>query len=139
MLYETHLFPELAYTFKHVLTYQVAYASLWQERRRSLHAHILEALEVLAGARRSEQVERLAHHALQGEVWDKALTYHWDAGNKAVARSAHAEAISYLMTALELLQVLPDTPERAQQELAIQTTLGPVLMAMKGFATPEVA
>jgi predicted ATPase/class 3 adenylate cyclase len=138
-LYETRLFPELEYTFKHALTYQVAYESLLHERRRDLHTRIMEALEVLTGDRLSEQVERLAHHALRGEAWDKALTYFQQAGDKAAARSAHTEAISHLTTALELLRGLPDTPHRTMQELALQTTLGPVLMATKGFAAPEVA
>ena len=78
-LYETRLFPEREYTFKHALTHEVAYGSLLQERRRVLHARIVEALEALAGDRVAEQVERLAHHALRGEVWDKALAY-WPAG-----------------------------------------------------------
>ena len=59
------------YTFKHALTQQVAYETLLQERRRALHARIVAALEALAGERAAEQVERLAHHALRGEVWDK--------------------------------------------------------------------
>src|SRR5216683_810475 len=65
-LYETSLFPELEYTFTHALTHEVAYNGLLQERRRVLHARIVEALEALAGERVAEQVDRLAHHALQG-------------------------------------------------------------------------
>ena len=71
-LYETSLFPEHAYTFKHALTHEVAYNSLLQERRRALHTRIVEAIEGLSADRLIEQVERLAHHALRGEVWDKA-------------------------------------------------------------------
>jgi predicted ATPase len=67
-LYETRLFPDRAYTFKHALTHEVAYGSLLQERRRVLHARIVEALERLYADRLSEQVERLAHHALRGEI-----------------------------------------------------------------------
>ena len=70
-LYETRLFPEHAYTFKHALTHEVAYGSLLHERRRVLHARIVEALEALAPDRVAEQVERLAHHALRGEVWER--------------------------------------------------------------------
>jgi predicted ATPase len=92
-LYETSLFPERAYTFKHALTHEVAYGSLLHERRRALHARIVEALEALAGDRLDDQVERLAHHALQGEVWPKALTYSRQAGDKAWARSAYREAV----------------------------------------------
>src|SRR5437870_645648 len=69
-LYETRLFPESEYTFKHALTHEVAYESLLLERRRVLHACIVETLEALAGDRVAEQVERLTHHALRGEVWD---------------------------------------------------------------------
>ena len=71
-LYETWRLPERAYTFKHALTQEVAYGSL--VRRRALHARIVEALEALAGDRLDDQVERLAQHALRGEVWDKACT-----------------------------------------------------------------
>jgi class 3 adenylate cyclase len=79
-LYETHLFPEHIYTFKHALTHEVAYGSLLQERRRVLHGRIVEALEALAPDRVVEQVERLAHHAVRGEVWDNALAYCRQAG-----------------------------------------------------------
>jgi class 3 adenylate cyclase len=87
-LYETRLFPDLEYTFKHALTHEVAYGSLLQERRRALHAQIVDALERLAPTRLDEHVDRLAHHALRGEVWDKALRYCRQAGAKAVERSA---------------------------------------------------
>jgi predicted ATPase len=65
-LYETRLFPEHAYTFKHALTHEVAYNSLLLERRRVLHARLVEALEALAPERVAEQVDRLAHHAVRG-------------------------------------------------------------------------
>jgi predicted ATPase len=86
-LCETRLFPEREYTFKHALTHEVAYSSLLQERRRVLHARIVEALEALPGDRVAEQVERLAHHALRGEVWDKARLYCRQVGAKATERS----------------------------------------------------
>ena len=72
-LYETRLFPEPEYTFKHALTHETAYGSLLQERRRVLHAHIVDAMATLYADHLAEQVERLAHHALRGEVWAKAL------------------------------------------------------------------
>jgi len=74
------------------LTHEVAYGSLLQERRRALHARIVEAIEHFDSARLSEHVEQLAHHALHGEVWDKALTYLRQAGAKATARSAYRES-----------------------------------------------
>ena len=121
-LYETSLFPERAYTFKHALTHEVAYGSLLHERRRTLHARIVAALEALAGDRLDDQVERLAQHALRGEVWDKALAYCRQAGEKALARSAYREAVVYFEQALAALEHLPDS--RAATEQAIDLRLG---------------
>ena len=72
-VYETRLSPDLEYTFKHALTHEVAYGSLLHDRRRDLHARIVETMERLYGDRLGEQIERLAHHALCGEVWEKAV------------------------------------------------------------------
>src|SRR5262249_3664813 len=66
-LYETTLFPDLEYTFKHALTHEVAYASVLHARRRGLHARIVEAIETLYPDRLTEHAERLAHHAVRGE------------------------------------------------------------------------
>ena len=74
-LYETRLFPDLEYTFKHALTHEVTYGSLLQERRRELHARIVDAIETLHRDRLGEQIERLAHHAFRGEMWEKAVHY----------------------------------------------------------------
>ena len=119
-LYETRLFPEQVCTFKHALTHEVAYSSLLHERRRVLHARIVEALEKMVGDRVAEQVERLAHHALRGEVWDKALAYCRQAGEKAMARSAHREAVEYFEQALNALQHLPETRDTREQAIALR-------------------
>src|SRR5207249_11395646 len=76
-LYETRLFPDLEYTFKHALTHEVAYGSLLHDRRRQLHAGIVDAMEHQYAGRLSEQAERLAHHAVRGEAWEKAVTHLW--------------------------------------------------------------
>ena len=107
-LYETRLFPEHAYTFKHALTHEVAYRSLLQERRRALHAQIVAALEALTGERLTDQVTRLADHAVRGEVWDKALRYCRQAGAKAMERSASREAVGCYEQALAALEHLPE-------------------------------
>jgi predicted ATPase len=138
LLYETGLYPDVEYSFKHALTHEVTYGGLLQERRRELHMRIVEAIETLHRDRLTEQVERLAHHALRGEVWAKALTYSQQAGERAAARSAHVEAVGHFTTALALLRRLPDAPERVAQELNLQTALGSALMATKGYAAPEV-
>jgi class 3 adenylate cyclase/tetratricopeptide (TPR) repeat protein len=122
-LYETSLFPERAYTFKHALTHEVAYSSLLLERRRLLHARIVEALERLAPERPAEQVERLAHHALRGEVWEKALTYCRQAGNKALAQSARREVVGYFESALSVLPHLPETRARHEQAIDLRLAL----------------
>jgi class 3 adenylate cyclase/tetratricopeptide (TPR) repeat protein len=129
-LYETRLFPEREYTFKHALTHEVAYSGLLQERRRVLHARIVESLEALAGERVAEQVERLAQHALRGEVWDKALAYCRQAGEKAMARSAYREAVGSFEQALSALAHLPETRDTREQaidlRLALRAALGPL-------------
>ena len=122
-LYEASLFPELVYTFKHALTQEVAYGSLLQEQRRTLHARIVEAIEALYADRVVEQVERLAHHALRGEVWDKALAYCRQAGEKAMARSAYREAVGYFEQALGALAHLPETRDTREQAIDLRLAL----------------
>ena len=122
-LYETRLFPEIEYTFKHALTHEVAYETLLQERRRALHARIVEALEALAGGPVAEQVERLAHHALRGEVWDKALAYCRQAGEKALARSAYREAVGSFEQALSALPHLPEQRDTREQAIDLRLAL----------------
>jgi transcriptional regulator with AAA-type ATPase domain len=106
-LYETRLFPNLEYTFKHALTHEVAYGSLLHERRRDLHARIVGAIEHSSPDRLTEHVERLAHHAVRGEVWEQAVTYLRRAGAKALAGSANREAVSWFEQALTALRHLP--------------------------------
>ncbi|MBI3325760.1 MAG: AAA family ATPase [Nitrospinae bacterium] len=122
-LYETSLFPELEYTFKHALTHEVAYGTLLQERRRALHACIVEVIEQRDAARVAEQVEQLAHHALRGEVWEKVLLYCRQAGAKAVARSANREAVAYFEQALGALTHLPDSREMREQAIDLRFDL----------------
>ena len=116
-LYETSLFPELEYTFKHALTHEVAYGGLLQERRRALHARIVAASERLSADRLPEQAERLAQHAFRGEVWDKAVAYGRQAGTRAQTRSALREAVACFEQAVAALTHLPES--RAMQEQAI--------------------
>jgi class 3 adenylate cyclase len=111
-LYESSIFPDLKYTFKHALTHEVAYGSLLQDRRRRLHGQIVEAIERLYPDRLTEYIERLGHHAVRGELWDKALVYAQQAGAKAMTRSAHREAVAYFEQALTALSHLPETRER---------------------------
>ena len=129
-LYETRLFPERDFTFRHALTHEVAYRSLLQERRQVLHARIVEALEALAGERAGEQVERLAHHALRGEVWEKALAYCRQAGEKAMTRPAFREAVTYFEQALSASQRLPVQRNLLAQGIDLRINLDTAFLAL---------
>ncbi|MGT2460346.1 AAA family ATPase (plasmid) [Cupriavidus basilensis] len=137
-IYEQPAFPEVEYSFKHALTQEVAYGSLLSERRRALHERTAQAIEALFGAQLEEHCSELAHHFSRSGNAPKAVEYLHCAGRQAVQRSANAEAVAHLTTALDLLKTLPDGPERARQELALQITVGPALMATHGLAAPEV-
>jgi tetratricopeptide (TPR) repeat protein len=129
-LYETRLFPERGYTFKHALTHEVAYGSLLQERRRVLHATIVEAMETLYTAHLADHVERLAHHTFRGETWDKAVAYCRQAGAKANDRSAHREAVASFEQALVALQHLPETPDTLRQTIDLRFSLRNALLPL---------
>jgi class 3 adenylate cyclase/tetratricopeptide (TPR) repeat protein len=129
-LYETRLFPERAYTFTHALTQEVAASSLLRERRRVLHARIVEALEALGPERRAEQVDRLAYHALRGEVWEKAVAYGRQAGAKALDRAAFREAVAYFAQALQGLAHLPEGRDTRVLALELHLALAGSLDAL---------
>jgi predicted ATPase/class 3 adenylate cyclase len=137
-LYEQPAFPESAYTFKHALTHEVAYNTVLLERRRVLHERAAQAIEGLFAERLPEHYHALAHHYSRSGNTTMALDYLHRAGQQAVERSAYAEAISHLTTALDILTTLPESRERNQQELVVQMTLGMALRPTKGTGTPEV-
>ncbi|MGH7277554.1 MAG: ATP-binding protein, partial [Candidatus Rokuibacteriota bacterium] len=134
-LYETSVFPELEYTFKHALTHDVAYGSLLHDRRRALHGRIVTAIERLYGTRLVEQVERLAHHAYRGELWEKAVTCLRQAGTKAQARSAHREAVVWFEQALGALRRVPESREREEQAIDLRLDLRSSLYPLGDFDT----
>ena len=137
-LYETQLFPDLEYTFKHALTHEVAYGSMLQERRRELHAALLSAMERVYADRLGEQVEVLAHHAVRGGLRDKALRYLADAGQKAFGRSAVREAVAFFEAALQILADEPETAETLSRRLDLFVALGPALIMLHSATAPQV-
>jgi class 3 adenylate cyclase/predicted ATPase len=137
-IYERPAFPEVEYTFKHGLTQQVAYGSLLLERRRLLHERTAGAIEALFGDRLEEHCGELAYHYSHSDNAAKAIEYLRGAARQAVQRSANQEAEAHLSRALELLESLPASTHRDEEELALQTAIGPVLMATRGYAAPEV-
>jgi predicted ATPase len=126
------------YLFKHALTQEVAYGTVLQERRKAIHERPAQAMEAFYHATLDDHYSELAHHYSRSGNMQKAIKYLQRAGEQAVQRSAHAEAISHLTTALTLLRTWAETPERARQELTLQIALATPLVATKGFAAPEV-
>jgi tetratricopeptide (TPR) repeat protein len=129
-IYEHTEADELIYVFKHVLTQEVAYDSLLHERRRALHARIVEAIETLYADRLAEQVDRLARHAFWGEVWAKAAVYYRQAGAKAFARSALREALACFEQALVAVEHLPESQERREQAVDLRLDMRNALIAL---------
>ena len=137
-LYEQPAFSEVEYIFKHALTQEVAYSTVLQERRKALHERTAQAMEALYHANLDDHYSDVAHHYQRSSNTEKAIEYLHLAGQQAVQRSANVEAITHLTTALELLNTLPDTRERAQQELTLLLTLGVPLQAARSVSSPEV-
>ncbi len=130
--------PNAQYTFKHALVQDVAYASLLRANRQQLHARIARAYETRFPEVVRAQPELVAHHFTEAGLSDAAIEYWQRAGELAMARSGHAEAIHHFSVALDLLTKLGDKPDRAAKELELCVKLGPALMMVKGTASPEV-
>jgi class 3 adenylate cyclase/tetratricopeptide (TPR) repeat protein len=122
-LYETSVVSDVEYTFKHALTHEVAYGSLLQDHRRALHARILAALETAATEGTSEHVDRLAHHAVRGGRWDRAVHYLREAVARALGRSAHREAVAGVEQALAALAQLPESGTKVEQAIDLRFEL----------------
>ncbi len=137
-LYEQPGFPEVEYLFKHALSQEVAYSTVLQEQRKLLHERTAMAMEALYHSSLEDHYNELAHHYSRSINTKKAVIYLGLAGQQAIERSAHKEAIRYLNIALDLLKRLPDTPDRTQHELTLRIAQGVSLMATKGWAAPEV-
>jgi predicted ATPase len=138
LLYQRGLPAQATYIFKHALIQDAAYQSLLKSTRQQLHQRIVQVLEARFPETAETQPELLAHHYTEAGLAEQAVGYWQQAGCKATQRSAHVEAIVHLNKGLELLRTLPDTIERTQHELVLQTLLGPALIASKSFAAPEV-
>jgi DNA-binding winged helix-turn-helix (wHTH) protein/tetratricopeptide (TPR) repeat protein len=126
-VYETRLFPDYEYTFMHALTREVAYGSLLRERRRALHVRIVEVLEGFSPDRLGESAEHLAHHALRGEVWEKALSYCRQVGEKARNRGAVRAALTSFEQALDALGHLPEHSDTGVLAIELYHRLGDML------------
>jgi predicted ATPase/class 3 adenylate cyclase len=137
-LYETSLFPERIYSFKHALTQNVAYQSLLVTKRQQIHQHIARVLEEQFAEIVETQPELLAHHYTEARCHKEAAGFWRLAGERAGARSAYVEAIAHLKNGLAELQTLPETSEHAELELSLQFDLATSLIVSKGWIAPEV-
>ena len=129
-LYEVSLFPDLEYTFMHALTHEVAYGGVLHERRRALHARLVEVIETLHGDRLAEHVEQLAHHAFLAEVWQKAATYLHEAAVKANDRCAFRQAAGSFEQALGAMAKLPDSRAKTEQSIDIMCRIRGTLLLL---------
>jgi class 3 adenylate cyclase/predicted ATPase len=139
LIYQHGLPPQATYLFKHALIQDTAYQSLLKSTRQQYHRQIAQMLEERFPDTTETQPELLARHYTEAGLVGQAVPYWQRAGQRTLERSANVEAIGHLTKGLELLQPLPHTPERAQQELTFQITLGAALVVTRGYAAPEVA
>ncbi|MFL5251490.1 MAG: response regulator [Rhodopila sp.] len=137
-LFESRLPPDTEYTFKHAMTQEAAYGSLLCDHRRNLHVELVHAIEHLYEKRLDEQVDRLAEHALAGELWPQAVRYLLRAANRAIGRSAYAPAAELLQRGLDAMRHLPESPDLLRTELGYRKALGVTMMALKGWGAQEV-
>jgi predicted ATPase len=137
-IYEQSASGETEYTFKHVLTQEVAYNSVLMERRRHLHERTGQMIEMLFKDRIDDHVAELARHYSRSTNTRKAVEYLFRAGSQAAKRYAHSDAIAQLSSALELLKRLTDDNERSRLELQVQSALAVSLVSAKGWAAVEL-
>lgn len=138
LLYQRGLPPHATYIFKHALIQEVAYQALLKRTRQHHHAQIAQTLTERLHDLVEVQPELVAHHYTEAGLSKEAIPYWQRAGQRAIERSALVEVVAHLTRGLAVLSTLPDTPERARQELTLLTTLGPTLIATKGHTSAEV-
>jgi class 3 adenylate cyclase/tetratricopeptide (TPR) repeat protein len=139
LFFENLSSADTVYTFKHALVQEVAYGSLLKSRRRQLHASVAQALNDKFSDLSRQRPELVAHHLTEAGEAEQAIEAWQSAGEFATSRAALMEANRHYSKALEILNTLPDTPDRAQMELPLQISLGQITTALKGFGSVEEA
>ncbi|MGR8918863.1 MAG: adenylate/guanylate cyclase domain-containing protein [Gammaproteobacteria bacterium] len=139
LLYRRGAMPNARYVFKHALIQDAAYQSLLRSRRQQIHRRIAETLVAQHPEMVDIEPETFAHHYTEAGEIETAVEFWLRAGSLASSRSANADAINHLRRGLDLLTQLPTGSGRDRLELALQTTLGPLYIATRGFASQEVA
>src|SRR5690606_17381409 len=124
IIYRVGISPQVQFAFKHALLRDAIYSSLLKSSRRQMHAELADILEAHFPAVLETQPEILAHHCSEAGRHQSAVHYWFRSGQRALAHSANIEAIAHLRKALESLTALPDTADRARQEIELQLALG---------------
>jgi len=138
LLYQRGVPPHATYVFKHALIQEAAYQSLLKKTRKEYHARVANVLEQQFSEVAQTHPELIAHHLTGAELHQRAADYWYRAGRRAIERSANLEAITQLRNGLDALRAIPESPERSQQELAMQALLGMALIFAKGYSEREV-
>jgi TOMM system kinase/cyclase fusion protein len=138
LLYRRGLAPRARYLFKHGLIQDAAYESLLRSHRQEFHGRIAEALERRFPEIAEGQPELVAHHATEAGRVSDAIGWWHRAGQKALRGSGHQEAVGHLTRALELLESLPQSPERDQREIGLRVSLGVAAGSATSFSEPDV-
>lgn len=138
LLYHKGVFPRASYTFKHALIQETAYQSMLKSTRQRYHRQIGDTLIKRFPELAASQPEIIAHHYSEAKLGKVAVSYWQQAGARALERFANVEAISHLNRALDIIAILPETAKRSEKELAVLLAIGPPLISIKGYASPEV-
>jgi predicted ATPase/class 3 adenylate cyclase len=138
LLQQSGVLPDATFHFKHALIQQAAYESLLRSTRQQYHRDIARTLEGRSEEVVRSQPEILAHHHTQAGQHERAAQYWQRAGERALERSANAEAMGHFRRGLELLEALPQGPTRSQLELRLLLGLAVPLTATTGYTTREV-
>lgn len=138
LLYTHRLGEASVLSFRHALTQEVAYQSLLMSKRQELHARIAETLEERFPDWSEQEPGRLAHHFAEAGLTGPAVRYFCAAGRRASERSASLEAVAHLEKGLDLVETLPNSPERSRQELDLQLALCSALIQTKGQGASEL-
>ncbi|MBM4255169.1 MAG: hypothetical protein FJ147_04645 [Deltaproteobacteria bacterium] len=125
------------YSFRHTLYQEVLLRRLSPTQRLHLHRRIGERIEQAYNNKTQEVATVLAYHFEQGHDPHRARHYHEHAARHAQQRAAHREAAHHFLRVIEMLNVLPESAERDQDELMLQVSLAAPLLHSKGYAVPE--
>ena len=131
-LYQQGVAPRATYRFKHALIQDAAYQSLLKSTRQQHHQHIAAALEAGFPEIVETRPELIAQHYTEAGLIEQAVPYWHAAGRRALRVYANLEATNHAKRGLELLAKLPDSPDRAKRELALQLVLGPSVSFVRG-------